>query len=659
MARIGRLVAAMALAGGLAIAAAAGAVGHSLLQRSDPAAGSTVTEAPAVVRLTFGEAPDPRLSSVRVLDATGRSVAAGASVGVTGSPNDLQVPLAHLGDGVYTVAWRTVSAVDGHAAAGSFAFGVGVAVGETVAPGGVPSRATAVENASASPANSLARFALLAGLLAVFGAGFVGTLIHPRPSRTLAGMAVIGWALLAAGSVAVIALQMADAQSTLADFFGSVLGGWALRRLAAVVVVGLIIGFIARRPGTGRRGFAAITAAAIVAMLLDVITGHAAARGLVSVQVTVQWIHLVAVGLWMGGLVALLVSIRGATTEEKAIAARRFSRWAGMGLVVLALSGVIRAIDEVGTISALVSTDFGRLVIVKSVLFLGLGTLGAVNHFWSVPAAARTLDRLRRVGRVEVAIGLTALVATGFLVNFAPPSSIAAAPVRQVVPLIVTGHDAGTSVKIRLVVAPGTAGQNAFGAAVTDYDTGAPVAAADLSLRFKLDSASGVGDSTLALTSTGAGSFEGSGTNLSLDGIWTITALVCTPVGNVEVPLGIATRIPDQHVDVNASPGVPTILTVHLDAGNSLQVYLDPGTAGQNELHATFFDAAGNELPVAVATYLVAAGTEATVLTPRQLEPGHFVTELTPMAGTLAVDVVGTAPAGGSLHAHLSLTVAP
>ena len=650
----------MALAGGLAIAAATGALGHSLLQRSDPAAGSTVATAPAVVRLTFGEAPDPRLSSVKVLDATGRSVAAGPSVAVPGSPNDLQVALGHLGDGVYTVSWRTVSAVDGHAAAGSFAFGVGVTVGNQArAPGGDTGEAGATESASASPPNSLARFALLAGLLAVFGAGFVGTLIHPRPPRTLAGMAVIGWAAFAAGSVAVIALQMADAQSTVADFFGSVLGGWALRRLAVVVVAGLIIGFVARRPGTGRRGFAAIAAAATVAMLLDVITGHAAARGLASVQVAVQWIHLLAVGVWMGGLVALLVSIRGATSDEKAIAARRFSRWAGIGLVVLALSGVIRAIDEVGTISALVSTDFGRLVILKSVLFVGLGALGAVNHFWSVPAAARTLDRLRRIGRVEVAIALAALVATGFLVNFAPPTSIAAVLAPQVAPLIVTGHDAGTSVKVRLVVAPGAAGQNDFGVAVTDYDSGAPVEAPGLTLRFKLDSASGVGDSTLALKPTAPGSFGGTGTNLSLDGIWTITALVGTPVGNVEVPLGIATTIPDQQVDVNTSPGVPTILTAHLDAGNSVQVYLDPGTAGQNELHATFFDAAGNELPVAVATYLVAAGTETTVLTPRQLEPGHFVTELTPVAGTLAIDVVGTAPAGGTLHAHLSLSVAP
>jgi copper transport protein len=657
--RLGHLVAALLLGGGLAIAAATGALGHSLLQRSDPAAGSTVATAPAVVRLTFGEAPDPRLSSVKVLDASGRSVAAGPSVAVAGSPNDLQVPLGHLGDGVYTVSWRTVSAVDGHSAAGSFAFGVGVAVGkEATPPGGAAGQAGA-DNSSASLANDLARFLLLAGLLGIFGAGFVGALIHPRPPRPLVGMAILAWGLLAAGTVAVIALQVADAQTTLGDFLGSGLGAWALRRLVVLLAAGALIGFVARRPEGGRRGYGAITVAAILAMLLDVITGHAAARGLLSVQVVVQSIHLLAVGLWMGGLVALMLSIRGATSDEKAIAAKRFSRWAGIGLAALAVSGVIRAIDEVGTIGALVSTDFGRLVVLKSVLFVGLGVLGAVNHFWSVPAAARTLDRLRRIGRVEVTVALVALVATGVLMNLAPPSSIAAATAPQVAPLIVTGHDAGTSVKVRLVVTPGAAGQNAFGVAVTDFDTGAPVAAPELALRFKLDSASGVGDSTLALTPASPGSFEGSGTNLSLDGIWTITATIGTPAGNVEVPLGIATAIPDQQIEVNASPGVPTILTAHLDGATSLQVYLDPGTAGQNELHATFFDAAGNELPVPTATYLVRAGTDTTVLTPRQLEPGHFVTEVQPVTGTLVVDVVGTAPAGGTLHAHLSLTVAP
>jgi hypothetical protein len=45
------------------------------------------------------------------------------------------------------------------------------------------------------------------------------------------------------------------------------------------------------------------------------------------------------------------------------------------------------------------------------------------------------------------------------------------------------------------------------------------------------------------------------------------------------------------------------------------------------------------------------------VLNPRQLEPGHFVAGVTLEAGTIGVDVVGPAPDGAQLHAHLEVAV--
>ena len=90
-----------------------------------------------------------------------------------------------------------------------------------------------------------------------------------------------------------------------------------------------------------------------------------------------------------------------------------------------------------------------------------------------------------------------------------------------------------------------------------------------------------------------------------------------------------------------------------------MQAYLDPGTTGSNELHATFFDASGNELPVQTATYLAGLDGAGAVIVPRQLEPGHFVADLDATAGPLVVDIVGPAPDGTTLHAHLSIPVAP
>jgi len=610
----------------------------------------------------FGEAAGTRPPSVHVLDTAGREGAAGPAESVAGQPTPLRVPVRQLPDGVFTVNWRTVSAVDGHVAAGSFAFGVGVAPTAVTTPGG-----TVTQNGpSASLAATIARWILYAGLIAMVGAAYVGIVCYERPPRPVVGLAVVGWAAAAAGTAAVIAIQWADAGASIGTIVGSSIGVAGAERIAVALLAAFAVLLLVRRPSEGRRiALGAVGGFAATGMLVDVVNGHAAAGATPLIQVAVQWLHVLAVGAWVGGLGALLLTLRGSTSEDRARAARRFSRWAGFALAAVAVTGVIRAIVEIGTWDALFGTDFGRLVIAKAALLVVLAALGTANHFITVPAAARNLTGLRRVGSVEVSVASVVLVLTAVLVNVAPPASAASGPPPvPASPLIASGSDFGTTVKVRLAVEPGTAGFNRFTAVVTDFDTGAPVVGDGVTLRFTLASTSGLGPSMLDLAPSGAsgsGTFAASGGNISQDGIWQVDAVV-TPRGGpaVEVPLVLPSRVAPQTVDVVASPGAPTISTVHLDAGRTVQVYLDPGSAGQNDLHATFFDATGAEVPVQTATIATttAAGIGA-VLNPRQLEPGHFVANATLTAGMLGVDVVGPAPDGGRLHAHLEVTVNP
>ncbi len=114
---------------------------HALLSSSSPAAGASLAHSPRQLELAFTETPDPALSSIELLSAAERPVA-GLSPArpVPGRPTTLVVVLARpLAAGVYTVRWRSVSAIDGHVAGSSYAFGVG-----TAAPAGaaVPTPST-------------------------------------------------------------------------------------------------------------------------------------------------------------------------------------------------------------------------------------------------------------------------------------------------------------------------------------------------------------------------------------------------------------------------------------------------------------------------------------------------------------------------------------
>ncbi len=649
-------VSVLILAGAMlrAVAFPALAEGHALLQSSDPAAGATLGSAPSFVRLTFGETPDPRLSSVKVLDSAGQDHVSGPIAGLSDPPDSIQVPVGPLADGAYTVSWRTVSSVDGHVAAGSFVFGVGVAP-----PSGPPSQAGGGVSESGSPPAIAARWILYLGLVALIGAAFTALAVSRRDVRDLLTLAAAGWVLAALGTIGVIAVQWVEAGAPLETLAGSSAGVAALARLSAMGLIGAALAGLATIVVLrGRRGWALVGIATAVALGVDVATGHAAAGEGWAVQVTAQWLHGLAAGWWMGGLAALLVVLRTTPPDERLDTARRFSFWAGIALVVVIATGTLRAWVEIGTLDALVTSDFGRVVLAKSVILLGLASLGAFNRFTNLRSAARVLGGIRRVGGAELTLALLVFGFSALLVNQTPPTSAGTNPQPFAQPIIATGHDFGTSVRARLVATPGAAGQNQFDLALTDYDSGAAADAAAVKLRFQLLSESGVAPSTLQLQAAEPGRFAAAGANLSIDGVWQITATITIGRGAVDVVLLAATKVTSQPVEKLVSQGLPTIYTSQLGQAGSAQVYLDPGRPGQNELHVTFFDPAGKELPTQSATIAVfAADGDAAILQPRQLEPGHFVAAIDAVPGDLTVDVVSPLPSPGTGQLHLHVTI--
>jgi methionine-rich copper-binding protein CopC len=109
------------VAGAMALASAA--LAHGMLQQATPRAGSTVRAAPPAVRLTFSEKIEPAFSAIEVSNAAGERVDRGDLTLDAKTGQALQVGLAPLEPGTYTVKWRAV-AVDTHATTGSFTFTV-------------------------------------------------------------------------------------------------------------------------------------------------------------------------------------------------------------------------------------------------------------------------------------------------------------------------------------------------------------------------------------------------------------------------------------------------------------------------------------------------------------------------------------------------------
>ena len=656
MRRIGRPSLALGIACVIALGLAGPAAAHANLLRSDPTASALLDQAPPAVTMTFSEPPDPSLSIVHVLDVNAAPVEAGPVEAVPGHGDQLRIPLpASLPDGVYTVSWRVVSEADGHATAGAFSFGVNVAPGTVVTPS-VPVPTTP----SPSVGSVAGKLLLYVGLALSFAAAVVGLLAFggrvPERKRVLrfaAASAVVGVVTMLLSERATLGVSMGDllSSATGTDYLW-LLGGVTFAAVSALDA--------ARR--SDRTSLVVAGVAAAAAMLTRAIGGHAAAAATPALQIGLQWLHFMAASVWMGGLALTFLWLRVQRRTEGAVPVdevRAYSFLAGYALAVVLVTGVLRATQEVGGLSKLFDLfrgSYGTTLDVKVSLVLVLIGLGAFNRYRSIPRMESRTGILRRVMAIELvgAVGVFSL--TGMLTGLAPrpPVNPPAAPPARVT---LTGSDFATTMKVTLVVTPGTAGPNAFDVDVADFDSGAPLDATDVSLRFEPVGIAGVGTSTLALMHHGD-RWMGNGSQVSIAGVWTITVVVQTASSGTEIPLTLVTSLPDQHVSVSTAEGQPDIYTVLFPDGEQLQLYNDPGTTGTDELHLTAFDADGIELPLGHAEMVaVAPDGTASSLPPRRFSAGHFVGDLTLTAGDWTFFVQATARDGRVLVASFTQTI--
>ncbi|HXX38670.1 MAG TPA: copper resistance protein CopC [bacterium] len=643
---------ALATAGVLAATATVSA--HALLRQSDPANGAEVTRAPDAVTMSFTEQPEVSLSIVHVLDSSGKPVERGRVRAVPGHPDMLTIPLGPLPEGVYTVSWRTVSAVDGHVTGGAFAFGVGQ----------TPTQAPSSQPASPPPSVGyvVSRWLFYLGLSGLAGAAWVWTLAFREPPAQIRFLWV-SWMSCAAGVIVLGWAQAADAGVSMARLLSTGLGQALWWRAGPIALAGCAVAAASRRaPSLRRLPLGVVGVATAATMLAHVLAGHAAASpgSWWWPDVLAQWLHFASVGAWIGGLAALLVALPGVAGDDAVRAARRFSAVAGIALGAVVATGVFRAAYEIDSWQGVLGSLFGRLVDIKATMLLALAVLGALNRYRSLPALPRTPRSLMRIGTTEIVLGATVLALTGYLTGLAPPRYAPAASATSPA-LVAIGHDFGTSVRLRLEVAPGTAGLNHFAARVTDYDTQRPVNVAAVTLTFTKPDRPDIGPSTLDLRRRPDGTYQADGANLSLQGAWDISALIGQGVRSVTVPLTVTPRVPPETIRTIAAPGQPTLYNIDLPGGGTLGTYLDPGKPGLNEIHATYTNAQGAEIsiPRLITVTVAPPGGAARTLSVRRFSAGHFVADAKLTAGTWDLEFTATPAGGGTLDTHLQVRLAP
>jgi copper transport protein len=448
---------------------------HVELRSSSPGRDAVLAAPPDSVSLHFTGEVDPSLSRIEVTGPDGRGVRLGAVEHPGPDERDrLRATLPSvLEPGRYRVDWRTVSP-DGHVVQGSFDFWVErpdePAAEPAHPPEGVrapppsPSPEAAPTPTGIIPPGTGTRWLQLLGTILFLGA--VGSqygmlpLVNRHDDLHELGLG-LRRSLWRAGWLAVVLLLVALPARLYVQFWG---GGarWTGQEIGAyllntgwgagwflhlgVVALGGLGLVLAGSRGEHGRGWAILGAAALLLPLVPALQGHAwGTEGLRPFAVSAQYLHVLGVGLWLGGLLLLLfLGLPAAKAETKRRAAagdegpapadeappplarvvNAFSRMALPAVVIFLASGVaLNWIHTGGELQAYLGTTYGRTLLLKLALVGGVLALGFYNWRRVRPALADRPDpgALRIPASVEAVLGLLILLVAAVLVALPLP----------------------------------------------------------------------------------------------------------------------------------------------------------------------------------------------------------------------------------------------
>ncbi|HEU4348415.1 MAG TPA: copper resistance protein CopC [Actinoplanes sp.] len=446
---------------------AAPASAHAVLVGSDPANGTIVPDPPDRVTLTFSESVQLLNDKIQVLAPDGGRADQGRP---QSSGNTVTISLRPGGPrGTYLVSYRVISA-DSHPVGGTITFSAGAAS----AP---PSGGDVTESVDPVVRTliPIGKYLGYAGLVLLIGPVLVLTLLWPhRLSRV--GPARLVWTgigLILAGTLLGLWLQAPYANGTglldvglgdLREVLGSTFGAVMLVRLGVICAAAFLLRPLLRGSGgESRTDLALLGVLGVAALATWPLTGHPTASPVAGVSVVVDAIHLSAMAVWLGGLV-MLASFLLPRANERELGAILpiWSRWAFTAVAALILAGVVQALIEVATFSALVTSTYGRLILLKS----GLAAVAiAVAAFSRKMVLARSAEtgphRLRRAVLAELGITAVVLGLTSVLVQLPPPRTAEAAET-AVTPTTVTQTLTSRTMTLQVDVFPAAVGSNSI-----------------------------------------------------------------------------------------------------------------------------------------------------------------------------------------------------
>ncbi|MBE7120977.1 copper resistance CopC/CopD family protein [Bacillus cereus] len=497
---------------------------HAYVVKSNPTENETLKKAPSVVKIEFDE--DIQVSHFNTLfvrDSSGKRVDLKDAHIDKRNKKLLEAGLKeNLKNGLYSIQWKAISA-DGHPIQGVIPFQVGLAEAgaddiQVEEMGYVPQIDMIVERGVLYTSFSLFLGVLFFNLIMYKGNA---TPVRSKSKRiiwiSLFGIFIsllFNLPLQAKINADVSWLEAFDPLLLKETLQLSVFVYVWITQMALISMLMIVTYFVVKREELSSFKVWSIPIVLFTGLLgMKAVNSHAYGLKFRDVAVVMDFLHLFAASLWIGGLSSIILLLRKEDDKWTMYwdAIKRFSPWATGAVIVILLTGLFNSTFFIPTIHSLFDTKYGLALLTKILLFVCMGILGIIHY---VKGRMRAQQRLGATLKVEFIIGIIVFVIVAFMTNVQTPPMPPTGPFTE-------SKQLDNGYELTLHVSPNKIGQNTFHITLKD-ENGQPVTDMEQIILTTQSLDMNMGKGSFKVSAVSPGEYEAEGMYINMTGNWNI-----------------------------------------------------------------------------------------------------------------------------------------
>ncbi|PFC89614.1 copper resistance protein [Bacillus anthracis] len=497
---------------------------HAYVVKSNPAENEILKKAPSVVKIEFDE--DIQISSFNTLyvrDTSGKRVDLKDAHIDKKNKKLLEAGLKeNLKNGLYSIQWKVISA-DGHPIQGVIPFRIGLAEAgaddiQVEEMGYVPQIDMIMERGILYTSFSLFIGVLFFNLIMYKGNA---TSVRSR-SKNIIWISLLGILISLLFNLPLQAKINADV-SWLEAFNPlllketlqlSVFSYVWITQMALISSLIIVTYFAMKREKLSSFKVWSIPIVLFIGILvMKAFNSHAYGLKFKDIAVVMDFLHLFAASLWIGGLSSIILLLRNEDNKWSMYwdMIKRFSPWATCAVIVIFITGLFNSTFFIPTIHSLFDTKYGLVLLAKILLFIFMGIMGIIHY---VKGKMRVEQGLGATVKVEFIMGIIIFVIVAFMTNVQTPPMPPTGPFTE-------SKQLDNGYEMTLNVSPNRVGQNIFHITLKD-ENGQPVTDMEQIILTTQSLDMNMGKGSFKVSAVSPGEYEAEGMYINMTGNWNI-----------------------------------------------------------------------------------------------------------------------------------------